>query len=72
VVVGRYGEPLQVALGEWRWSVRQVRERWRVDDRWWTDAPVCRIYWELELESGEVLTLFQDRIANAWYRQHHQ
>jgi len=30
-------------------GVFQVREEWRVVDRWWTDAPVRRRYFDLVL-----------------------
>ncbi|MEA2438467.1 MAG: hypothetical protein QOF65_3023 [Thermoleophilaceae bacterium] len=32
--------------------VDQVRERWVVEEGWWTDAPVRRAYVELVLEDG--------------------
>lgn len=48
--------------------VRRILDRWRVDDTWWRD-PVCRIYWELELDDGEVVTVYHDRIEDRWYAQ---
>ncbi len=48
--------------------VTRIRDRWRVDDSWWRE-PLCRMYWELELVNGEVVTLFHDRIADRWYQQ---
>ena len=33
-------------------AVALVREEWRVVDRWWTEEPVVRGYFELVLESG--------------------
>ena len=71
VRVGRHGEPLQVESRGKVQPVSRVRDRWRVDTCWWRETPTCRIYWKLELESGEILTLFQDRIDHGWYRQKH-
>ena len=42
------GEPRLVN----RELVTVVREEWRVVDRWWTDEPVDRRYFEVVLESG--------------------
>jgi hypothetical protein len=37
-----------------------VREEWRVVDRWWTDQPVQRRYFDVVLESGENAVVFYD------------
>ena len=34
-----------------RQTVALVREEWRVVDRWWTEEPVNRRYFEVVLES---------------------
>lgn len=49
--------------------VARVRDRWRIDDRWWTETPVSRMYFELELADGRLLTLFRDQLGDAWYEQ---
>lgn len=54
--------------GRWR-AVTQVRERYRTDDRWWTDAPASREYFELLLEDGSPFAVFHDRIDTRWYAQ---
>ena len=35
-----------------RQQVAFVREEWRVVDRWWTEEPLDRRYYEVVLESG--------------------
>jgi hypothetical protein len=47
-----------------------VRESWLVEDRWWTEDPLRRRYWEVVTTRGELVVLFRelDR-AGAWYRQ---
>ena len=51
-------------------AVEAVREEWRVEEGWWTDAPVRRRYLELVLEGGRVATVFQDlRAPDRWYAQ---
>jgi hypothetical protein len=51
-------------------AVDAVRESWLVEDRWWTDAPLRRRYWEVVTTRGELVVLFRelDR-AGGWYRQ---
>ena len=50
-------------------SVFQVREEWRVFDRWWTDAPVRRRYFDLVLATGENVAVFEDEEGGGWFRQ---
>ena len=46
-----------------------VREEWRVLDRWWTEEPVDRRYFDLVLETGRVAVVFHDGETGAWYAQ---
>ncbi len=46
-----------------------VREEWRVLDRWWTEEPVVRRYFEVVLESGENTVVFHDGSAGRWFTQ---
>ena len=50
-------------------GVFQVREEWRVVDRWWTDAPVRRRYFDLVLATGETVAVFEDEEGGGWFRQ---
>jgi hypothetical protein len=52
--------------GRWR-AVTQVRERYRTDDRWWTDAPISREYFDLLLEDGRPITVYLDRLEGQWH-----
>ena len=36
-----------------RQSVALLREEWRVVDRWWTEEPIARRYFDLVLDSGQ-------------------
>jgi hypothetical protein len=46
-----------------------VREEWRVLDRWWTEEPVSRRYFEVVLESGENTVVFHDGGHGSWFSQ---
>lgn len=50
-------------------KVASVEDRWRVDDEWWREHPVSRLYYECTLEDGRKVTVFKDLIAGRWYRQ---
>ena len=52
-----------------RQTVALVREEWRVVDRWWTEEPVDRRYFDLVLETGRVAVVFHDGETGAWYAQ---
>ena len=59
------GRPLEVNHR----AVAVVREEWRVVDRWWTEEPVVRGYFELGLESGENTVVFHDGASGGWFTQ---
>lgn len=52
-----------------RQEVAVVREEWRVVDRWWTEEPVDRRYFDLVLESGENCVVFRDEERGSWFTQ---
>jgi hypothetical protein len=59
------GTPVRVN----RQPVALVREEWRVVDRWWTEGPVDRRYFEVVLESGENAVVFRDEERGRWFTQ---
>ena len=72
VQAGESGQPLAVRRPDWTGTRRvlNVEDCWRIDDEWWTASPVSRIYYELEVEGGVRIALFQDIIAGHWFEQH--
>jgi len=52
-----------------RQPVALVREEWRVVDRWWTEEPIVRRYFELVLESGQNSVVFRDEERGCWFTQ---
>jgi hypothetical protein len=40
-----------------------------VDDEWWRDTPLSRMYYQLQLEGGRVVTVYQDLIGDEWWLQ---
>ena len=52
-----------------RQAVAVVREEWHVVDRWWTDEPVDRRYFDLVLETGENTVVYRDCDSGIWFTQ---
>jgi hypothetical protein len=46
-----------------------VRESWLVEDRWWTDQPLRRRYWEVVTVDGRDLVVFRELPAGDWFGQ---
>ena len=65
VRAGDGGRPLDVA-GR---AVEAVRESWLVEDRWWTDRPLRRRYWEVVTADGRDLVVFRELGEGRWFLQ---
>ena len=67
--VGADPKGVPVSLGRTR--VETVSEEWVVEDRWWTDAPLRRRYFELVLADGRNVVVFRDLGTGEgrWYEQ---
>jgi hypothetical protein len=53
-------------------AIAQVRESWLVEDRWWTEQPLRRRYWEVVTGCGRNVVLFRDLEragADSWFTQ---
>jgi hypothetical protein len=58
---------IPIALGDV--SVEMVLEDWVVEDRWWTDDPLRRRYFELVLADGRDAVVFHDLLGGGWFSQ---
>ena len=64
------GCPLAVTFGGGkRFEVTSLEDAWRVEDEWWRDAAVSRTYFEVLLEDGRRISVFQDHATGTWYEQ---
>lgn len=59
------GRPCQVGAE----TIESVRESWLVEDRWWTDRPLRRRYWEVVGARGRNLIVFRDLVLGGWFVQ---
>ena len=62
---GDDGRPLEVDGRQ----VDAVRESWLIEDRWWTEKPLRRHYWEVVTVSGRDEVVFCDLRSGRWWRQ---
>jgi len=65
VRAGDRGRPLAVDGRR----VESVSESWLIEDRWWTEAPLRRRYWELVTADGRSVVVFRDLESGAWFTQ---
>ncbi len=65
VSTGADGVPIAVeSVG-----VESVREEWLVEDRWWTERPLRRRYFELVLVDGRDVVVFEAEDSASWFAQ---
>ena len=62
------GLPKTVELPR-RQAIIAIEDRWRVDDEWWRQESVSRLYHSVRLASGQRLVLYKDLLTGYWYRQ---
>lgn len=62
------GLPVAVK-GKRRQAVMTIEDKWRIDDEWWRDTPVSRLYYNVLLTSGQRVVLYKDLITGGWYEQ---
>jgi hypothetical protein len=60
---------LIVLLSGRRIAVEAVVETWRIDDEWWRDKPISRMYWRVALEDRRVVDVYRDLASGKWWRQ---
>jgi hypothetical protein len=67
VIAAPSGVPHVVVIADRRRTVTAVREDWLVQDRWWTEEPVDRHYFDLLLEHGRPLVVFREALSGEWF-----
>jgi hypothetical protein len=56
--------PVRPSVGR----VADILEAWRIDDEWWR-TPIVRRYFDVVLEGGAHVVLFEDLYTEAWFVQ---
>ena len=52
-----------------RQAVVNIEDRWRIDDEWWRQEPISRLYFEVTLDSSQRMVLYKDLVNGDWFRQ---
>ena len=47
--------------------VRVAAGPWTLEDGWWSDQPVERDYWDVELSGGGLYRIYRDRTTGEWF-----
>jgi len=50
-----------------RGRVRVASGPWGLEDEWWSEAPVERDYWDVELTAGPLVRIYRERASGEWY-----
>ena len=50
-------------------TIAAIQDQWRIDDEWWREHRIARMYYDLILDDGTRLTIYQDLVADAWFEQ---
>jgi hypothetical protein len=58
----------------------QIKGRWvkvaaivdvcSLDEEWWREQPIVRMYYRVMLEDDRPITVFRDMLDGVWYRQY--
>ena len=46
-----------------------INDLWQVNDEWWREHPISRLYDQITTQSDRRLTIFQDGMNGNWYWQ---
>lgn len=47
--------------------VRVAAGPWRLEEGWWSDEPVTRDYWDVELSDGGLYRIYRERESGEWW-----
>ena len=52
-----------------RLRVASIDNTWKIDEEWWREKPIVRMYYQVTTEDGRRITLFRDLTTGEWYQQ---
>lgn len=47
--------------------VRVASGPWTIEEAWWTEQPVERLYWDVELARGGIYRIYRDKGLDRWF-----
>ncbi len=64
-----HGTPVVVLFEGQERTITAIQDHWRIDDEWWRETPTERMYYQLQLEGGRVITLYRELREGTWWLQ---
>ena len=58
-----------VSVGNGKRTIKTISDRWRIDDEWWRQEPISRMYYCVVLDNGLHLIVYKDLLTGQWYQQ---
>ena len=69
VMCTKQGVPKVIKFnGKWI-DIVSVEDMWRIDDEWWRNQPISRMYFSCNLYEGVKITFYHDLTNQLWYLQ---
>jgi hypothetical protein len=62
------GKPIAVRMPG-KQVIQAIDDCWRIDDEWWRNEPISRLYYTVRSARGQRLIIYKDLINGKWYRQ---
>ena len=59
--------PLALVLDGQTIRIESIDDRCEVEEDWWKDNPVVRMYYRVTLEDGRQLPIFRNMVHGGWY-----
>jgi len=60
---------MAIYLSNRRYEIEGVVERWRIDEEWWREQRISRLYYRLLLADGATVDVFHDLVSGGWAKQ---
>ncbi len=63
------GRPARAVIEGLVRDVVAIQDRWRIDDEWWRETPISRMYYQLQLEGDRIITVYRELPEGLWHEQ---
>jgi hypothetical protein len=63
------GRPLALTIRRRMVRVSSIEDTWEVDEEWWRERPVSRMYYQVITEDGRRIVIFRDLVDGGWHQQ---
>jgi hypothetical protein len=61
--------PTAIYINQNKVIVTSIEDFWRIDDEWWRDECISRIYYRCLIRDNLQITIFRDIQTSIWYKQ---